>query len=459
MDLDYIYSDQKGPIKMVVWDLGRRCNYDCSYCTSWMHSTTSPFNDLEQYKRTAHFIHKYFSIYAKHHRENWTLMISFTGGEPAINPAFFDLLIFLKETYPYMKLNLTTNGTWNERRGRFLLDHLDSITVSYHCEGTEKQKNLVRNNLVWVQDAIKDKNKLKVNVMMHQFYFDECVDLIENVLKPHNIKYIPRVVGDDAKFKSVWFKDHDGVMRRTSHTYTESQLDYLKNHWNTKNKEAETARVSNIKVDNFEPSNAIVVEDLVSTAYEKDDSPLINKPLQESTKSSTIVESPIAIIKPMKIENKVTDGYARKMGRMCCGGRCMTVKQGGEIKDAAFIEQSNFKGYNCMINWFFLHIEEDKNAVYHHQTCMAKLPNTPQVEIDMIKFTNSSFTNEVGPITSLTESDNYLAWLETQFENGRTPTIVCPNTHCGCGICITKAKTETDFREIANKFIKIGDNI
>ena len=49
-NIDYIYSDEKLPTKMIVWDLGRRCNFDCSYCTGWMHSTTAPFNSLEKYK-------------------------------------------------------------------------------------------------------------------------------------------------------------------------------------------------------------------------------------------------------------------------------------------------------------------------------------------------------------------------------------------------------------------------
>lgn len=453
MNLNYIYSDEKNPVMMIVWDLGRRCNYDCTYCTAWMHSTTAPFNDFEKYKRTAEFIDKYFSIYAKHHRANWKLMISFTGGEPAVNPAFFDLLIFIKEKYPYMKLNLTTNGTWNERRGRFLLDHLDSITVSYHCEGTQKQKNLVKQNLLWVHKAIENKNKLKVNVMIHQDYFDECVDLIENFLKPNDIKYIPRVIGDDNRFKSKWFLDHDGVMRRTSHTYTAEQLGYLKNHWNNKNKEVETHRQSELKKEMqktiFEPKNSQIIENLI-----EENSVLEVKPIDIVDRKKEIIE-----IKPIEIKTKVTDGHARKMGRMCCGGRCMTVKVDGEVKNSAFIEQSNFKGYNCMINWFFLHIEEDKDAVYHHQTCMAKLPGTPAVEIDMSKFTKEKFTDQIGPITSLSKSDQYLEWLEKQFEGGRTPTMVCPNTHCGCGICVTKADNEEDFKEIANKFIKLGKKI
>jgi hypothetical protein len=213
-----------------------------------------------------------------------------------------------------MELNLTTNGTWGERKGMLLLKYLNSITVSYHCEGTPKQKELIRHNLLWTHQNIANKNKLKVNVMMHMDYWDECVDLIENFLKPNNIQYIPRIIGDDGRFKTDWFEDMDGVMRRTTHTYTKEQQEYLRNHWKTKNKKVG---------DNAE----------------------------------------LAVSE---------DGKARKMGRMCCGGRCMTVGSEGKQKDTMFIEQSNFKGWNCMVNWFFLHIEEDKDVAYHHQTCMAK---------------------------------------------------------------------------------------
>jgi hypothetical protein len=134
--------------------------------------------------------------------------------------------------------------------------------------------------------------------------------------------------------------------------------------------------------------------------------------------------------KPIEIKNIVTDGHARKMGRMCCGGRCMTVKQDGEVKDAMFIEQSNFEGYNCMVNWFFLHIEQDRDAVYHHQTCMGKLEGSPEANIDPAKF--GDIIKKFGPNKG-------------------------PITHCGCGICIAKAKDDDDFKEIASKYIEVGE--
>ena len=401
-ELDFIFSDVDQPHHMVIWDLGRRCNYDCTYCTAWMHSTTAPFNKFEQFKKTADFIDQYYSLYKAHHLQKFRCKISFTGGEPAINPAFYKLVPYLKENYPYMYLNLTTNGAWSERRGQFLLDNMHSITVSYHCEGTEEQKQLVRRNLKFVQDNIGDKWwRLKVNVMMHEMYFDECVDLIENFLIPNNIRYTPRPIGDDGKFKDEWFEDDDGQMRKTTHNYSQDQLSYLRDHWNRKNKEVD--------------KNA-----------------------------------------PKLKHNLDNTGHARNMGRMCCGGRCMTIKKPGEnVRDTMFIEQSNFEGYNCMINWFFLHIEEDKDAIYHHQTCMGRLKGSPisAISTEMISEYGHMFNQKRGPISSISLSHRYLDWLKEEFKSGRTPTMVCPNTHCGCGICIPKAKDEKVFRNIANRYI------
>lgn len=409
MSLDYIYSDVNSPNKVIVWDLGKRCNYDCTYCTAWMHSKTAAFNKFSQYKKTADFIDSYNKLYELSHKQKFRTTISFTGGEPAINPDFYQLVPYLRENYPYMYLNLTTNGTWSKRRGQFLLDHMHSITVSYHCEGTTKQKNLIRDNLLWVKKNIKDDWRLKVNVMMHVDYFDECVDLIENFLKPNDIRYIPRTIGDDNRYKSKWFKDEDGMMRRTSHVYTTEQQNYIKNHWDKKNEEAALT--------------------------------------SDGTKQE------------IKIDDDKNDGHIQKMGRMCCGGRCMTIKDSetGNVTDAAFIQQNNFKGWQCMINYFFLHIEEDKDAIYHHQTCMAKLDGTPEVKLDPSKFGNfyNDFTEQTGPICSISESDKYLEWLEEKIYNGEDLIITCPNTHCGCGICIAKAKNTDDFKNIASNYINI----
>tara|TARA_B110000503_G_scaffold11000_1_gene14936 strand:+ start:175 stop:1659 length:1485 start_codon:yes stop_codon:yes gene_type:complete len=470
MAVEYIYSDIKQPLKMVVWDLGRRCNFDCTYCTGWMHSTTAPMNKFEQYKRTADFIDKYYKIYSKNHAKDWKITVSFTGGEPAINPDFYKLLPYLKENYPYLKLNLTTNGTWSRRKGQFLLENLNSITVSYHCEGNDKQKQLVRDNLKWVREQIGDQKwKLRVNVMMHMEYFDECVDLIENFLKPNDINYIPRTVGDDGKYRSEWFKDADGAMRRTSHIYTSEQQSYIKNHWNAKN--AEVANVKKPAVASLSKNTSTPAESTIDiksngvTQTASKSSEIEIKSLSKNT--STPAESTIDIksngvtqtaskSSNIEIKSDAEDGHVNKLGRMCCGGRCMTVKQDGKVTDAMFINQTNFQGFSCMVNWFFLHIEEDRDAVYHHQTCMARFSDAPKPELDKSKFGDivNKFHDTKGPICTLSNYEPYLEWLETKFSSGSTPTITCPNTYCGCGICVVKAKDKSDFVSIANKYVE-----
>lgn len=232
--IDTIYTQE--PKKMIIWDLGRRCNYDCSYCTAWMHSTDAPFNTLDKFKKTAKFINDYYQFHKQYHKVDFKPLISFTGGEPAINPDFFPLIQHIHEEYPDLKMSLTTNGTWGPKKGEMILQYIHSVTVSYHAEGNDKQKNLVRKNLLWLKSKYKEDWRLKVNVMMHVDYWDECVDLIENFLKPNEINFIPRVIGDDGMFKSEWFKDIDGKMRRTSHEYSKEQLEYLKTHWDKKNK-------------------------------------------------------------------------------------------------------------------------------------------------------------------------------------------------------------------------------
>ena len=39
-----------GQTFMVTWDLGRRCNYDCSYCPVTRHDNFSPHATLEELK-------------------------------------------------------------------------------------------------------------------------------------------------------------------------------------------------------------------------------------------------------------------------------------------------------------------------------------------------------------------------------------------------------------------------
>ena len=91
-----LLTDQK---MQVTWDLNRRCNYDCSYCPSHRHDNWSPFPDLDILKKTASFVLDYCNLLTSYKKSynngdcsHQRLSISFTGGEPTMNPHFLEFV-------------------------------------------------------------------------------------------------------------------------------------------------------------------------------------------------------------------------------------------------------------------------------------------------------------------------------------------------------------------------------
>jgi hypothetical protein len=80
-----------------------------------------------------------------------------------------------------------------------------------------------------------------------------------------------------------------------------------------------------------------------------------------------------------------------------------------------------------MVDWFFMHIDQETGNIYHHQTCQAKKDGT------------------TGPIGTLANTKQLLNSIDLDKH------IICPNQRCGCGMCIPKAKElgeyELIFRE------------
>ena len=125
----------------------------------------------------------------------------------------------------------------------------------------------------------------------------------------------------------------------------------------------------------------------------------------------------------MSEENKE---LGMKIGRPCCGSRTMCFSKGED----SIRGKREFKGWNCSVNWFFFHIEQQTNRVFHHQTCQAQFGGTR------------------GPIGTLTESDLILEELERNLQNKTMPTIICPKKTCGCGMCAPKSDNVSDYKKV-----------
>ena len=131
-----------------------------------------------------------------------------------------------------------------------------------------------------------------------------------------------------------------------------------------------------------------------------------------------------------------------KIGRPCCGSRTMCLSKDGEDRKSKFVDFREFKGWHCSVNWFFMHIEQQTDSVFHHQTCQAQFGQTR------------------GPIGKLSEGDKILAELKQYLESGIMPTIICPKHTCGCGLCAPKASTKENYEKVIFRHVdkKVFEN-
>lgn len=205
----------------VVWDLGRRCTYACSYCGPHHSNKTSPLIDIEKLKNTLDGLVEYAMLLNKYRIEEKITSISFTGGEPTIHPDFFPFIEHLKEKYPLLRTHVTTNGCYNDKKCKKIINNMDSAAISYHPEASVKEKELVLDNIQRMVDA---NFSVSVNVMFHKDYFEECKNVCR-YCKTLGIKYTPRPIGDS--------NNHTDVIDGTAHTYSSKQLNYIHQGWKT----------------------------------------------------------------------------------------------------------------------------------------------------------------------------------------------------------------------------------
>ena len=376
-----------GKVFQVTWDTGRRCNYDCSYCPAHRHDNFSKHATLDELKNNTDFLFEYIDLYMQH-RLFKEANIGFTGGEPTVNPNFIPFAQYLKQQYEEKYKHrwscgfaLTTNGAMGKKMATAVMENFGHATVSYHAESDNKLKQQVRDRIVQFHtEGPAHDFTVSVNVMFHAAYFDECKDLCE-FLDAHGVKYVPRVIGEEPDSRSSF-----------AHTYTEEQIDYMKNYWKYRNERL------NGKKQDLEESK------ILSAAGEK------------TTEKKKLGMS---------------------IGRPCCGSREMCLSLKGESRKSTFVDIREFKGWQCSVNWFFLHLEQQTDLVYHHQTCQARFDGTR------------------GAIGKISEGKKIIEDLREKLQTGTMPTITCPKHTCGCGLCAPKSKYEQNYIDVVKGHFNI----
>ena len=199
----------------VEWNLGRRCNFNCSYCGDDLHDAVSPHMPWEVFTNA---IDKIVSKVP-----NKDIRISFTGGEPFVHPKFTDMLEYAK-AQGIRKCNVTTNGSPPWKIYERALKHLDYVIVSYHFERGKEER--VMDNILRMHEFIEHNNKMQheypddgytwkemhVHLMFLPGKLDECEELMQ-IMQERDIKYTIRRIRPRANAdRTAWLRPYEDGM-------------------------------------------------------------------------------------------------------------------------------------------------------------------------------------------------------------------------------------------------------
>lgn len=155
--------------KQVYWEISRRCNYDCSYCWSWIHNNTDKHRSLEELMKATHLLNDKFTK-----GESVNFIIS--GGEPTANPAFLDWLRYLSSFNHHISLH--SNGSRKPEYYQEII-HYGDLNLSVHFEFYNREK-FVKVVEAVVEEKVRTQiplGHLEVKFMMAPHNHNEALSL------------------------------------------------------------------------------------------------------------------------------------------------------------------------------------------------------------------------------------------------------------------------------------------
>lgn len=177
----------------VQWDLGRRCNFDCSYCWPSSHNKTDVWTDIEFLNTVVTKINEMVQN---------DIQFNFAGGEPTLHPNF---LAFCKHIRGYGNhIHVQTNGSMNIRVARELAT-LAEISISVHFEFANLRKTLLN-----VQSMLEEGAKLEVKMMVPPDAFgkmEEFCDALVQVPGYESARVIASPLRDPQTNKLMGYTD------------------------------------------------------------------------------------------------------------------------------------------------------------------------------------------------------------------------------------------------------------
>jgi organic radical activating enzyme len=122
VDPEVIYSKESNAFKLITWDIGRRCNFNCWYCSPNSH------NNYEVHKNYEMLLNAYLSL-SKRWIGKSRVKFNITGGEPTV---YKDYLPFIKRMREDNVIIMTTTNGSNTVKYYAELAEYSDICFSIH---------------------------------------------------------------------------------------------------------------------------------------------------------------------------------------------------------------------------------------------------------------------------------------------------------------------------------------
>jgi len=191
-------SPAKDNVLRIEWNLGKRCNFDCSYCSPSIHSKSGEDLSLEVVQRTARKL-------VNHARQSGrSIRISLTGGEPYLHPQFIDLLRLLKDE-GVDRISITSNGSIPTDRYLQSLAFVDYLIISVHFEFIRVEK--LKERVKIIQQSLKESQRLHLHIMMLPGKVEQGLQLAQD-LKGMGISYVLRRVRPQFTEEGLFLSPH-----------------------------------------------------------------------------------------------------------------------------------------------------------------------------------------------------------------------------------------------------------
>lgn len=154
----------------ITWDVGRRCNYQCEYCPPSTSNTYEAHKSFGSLKLAADQLIQNF---CKMNKAQWI----FTGGEPTVNPAFIEIVRYLRSLGHYILVQ--SNGSRDSDYFKELIE-LSHVGLSVHFSQFNREKFIdTCSGIIEKKKSLKnyEKKHFSIRLMVEPGKLQEARDL------------------------------------------------------------------------------------------------------------------------------------------------------------------------------------------------------------------------------------------------------------------------------------------